>query len=64
VTVVFERPSLKLVHKWQLAVHHEWAHIITMPHVTREMIDEFANDLAQEGGEIPNSNPKIPRKIQ
>lgn len=46
VTVVFERPSLNLIRKWQLAAHNEWAHIITMPHVTREMIDRFTADLA------------------
>jgi histidine decarboxylase len=50
VTVVFERPSLPLVHQWQLAVHHEWAHIITMPHVTRAMIDRLAADVAADKG--------------
>jgi histidine decarboxylase len=48
VTVVFERPSAALVRKWQLAVQDEWAHIISMPHVTRDMIDRFAADVAAD----------------
>ena len=50
VTVVFERPSPKLIHQWQLAAHQDIAHIITMPHVTRATIDRFAADLAADGG--------------
>ena len=47
VTVVFARPLAPIIHKWQLAVHHEVAHIITMPHVTRAMIDQLIDDVAQ-----------------
>ena len=48
VTVVFDRPSLGIVQKWQLAVQHGAAHIITMPHVTRDQIDRFVADLAAD----------------
>ena len=48
VTVVFARPLPPIIHKWQLAVHHEVAHIITMPHVTRAMIDQLIDDIAQD----------------
>jgi histidine decarboxylase len=48
VTVVFDRPSPAIVHKWQLAVQHGVAHIITMPHVTRDQLDRFVADLAHD----------------
>lgn len=48
VTVVFDRPSPTIVHKWQLAVQHGVAHIITMPHVTCEQLDRFIADLAHD----------------
>ena len=46
VTVVFPRPPLPVLTKWQLAVFHEIGHVITMPHVTREHIDELIDDIA------------------
>ncbi len=50
-TVVFPRPSDRLVNRWQLAVHRDIAHIIAMPHVDTGMIDafmlSFEQDLAQ-----------------
>ena len=48
VTVVLPRPSMAFTGKWQLAVHHNSAHIITMPHVTRALIDRLIADLATE----------------
>ena len=45
-TVVFPRPSPKVFEKWQIAPEGREAHIITMPHVTREMVDEFVEDCA------------------
>lgn len=44
VTVVIPRPSDEVLHKWQLAPQANIAHIITMQHVTREMIDEIVSD--------------------
>ncbi len=48
ITVVFPRPSESLRHRWQLAVHNEIAHLLTMPHVTEQTIDEFVAELAGE----------------
>ncbi|MBN1909243.1 MAG: histidine decarboxylase [Pirellulales bacterium] len=47
VTVVFDRPTPETVSKWQLAVQHKLAHVMVMPHVTRERIDRFIEDVAQ-----------------
>ena len=44
VTVVFPKPPREVFRKWQIAPEGTEAHIITMPHVTREMIDELVND--------------------
>jgi histidine decarboxylase len=46
VTVVFPRPGAEVLARWQMAPHHDIAHIITMPHVTAEMIDAVVDDVA------------------
>lgn len=46
VTVVFPRPSAEVIGKWQMAPEKQEAHIITMPHVTRQMIEELVQDCA------------------
>jgi histidine decarboxylase len=48
--VVFERPSEALIRKWSLAAHHDIAHVITMPHVTREQVDRLAEEIRKERG--------------
>lgn len=48
ITVVFPRPKEEICKKWMLAVQDEIAHIICMPHVTREIIDEVIKDLKNE----------------
>ena len=45
ITVVFPRPPEVVFEKWQIAVQEDIAHIITMQHVTREMIDEMVADI-------------------
>ncbi|MFO0808848.1 MAG: histidine decarboxylase [Gemmataceae bacterium] len=52
-TVVFNRPSEAIVSKWQLAVKGDIAHLITMPHVTRDHIDRLIADLTAGGGTRP-----------
>lgn len=47
ITVVFPRPADSVLAKWQIAVHRDRAHIITMQTVRREQIDEFVEDLAE-----------------
>ena len=44
VTVVLPRPSDYVVNKWQMAPYEDVAHILTMPHVTREKIDAAIAD--------------------
>jgi histidine decarboxylase len=46
VTVVFPRPAAAVAEKWQIAVSNDIGHIITMPHVTRQLVDEFVGDIA------------------
>ncbi len=48
ITVAFDRPGMDVVSRWQLAVCGETAHLITMPHVTREQIDRFVADLVRQ----------------
>ena len=45
-TVVFPKPPPRVFAKWQIAPEGHEAHIITMPHVTREMIDELVEDCS------------------
>ena len=51
-TVVFPRPSPYVLFQWQLAPLGEIAHLITMPHVTREMIDQVVADCLLEWPEV------------
>ena len=63
VTVVFPKPAPEVFRKWQIAPEGREAHIITMPHVTRSMIDQLIDDCAapqplesSAGGETPWPN--------
>ena len=44
VTVVFPRPHQDVVSKWQLAPYRDIAHLITMPHVTRQLVDQLVDE--------------------
>lgn len=44
-TVLIKQPSKEICSKWQLAKEGEFAHIIVMPHVTKEMIDRLIEHL-------------------
>ena len=46
VTVVFPRPATPVLEKWQIAVFRDIGHMITMPHVTRDLVDELVRDIA------------------
>lgn len=48
LTVVFPQPALQLCLKWQIATENGQSHIICMPGITREKIDEFVLDLVAE----------------
>jgi histidine decarboxylase len=45
-TVVFPTPDASIKLKWQLASEDGMSHIICMPNVTKEQIDEFITDMA------------------
>ena len=51
-TVVFPRPSPYVLFQWQLAPLGDIAHLITMPHVTREMIDQVIADCLIQWPEV------------
>lgn len=44
-TVVFAKPSLQLIKRWQLAVLDDWAHIIVMQNIDKQKIDSFLDEL-------------------
>jgi histidine decarboxylase len=46
ITVVFPRPPEAVLDKWQIAVHGDRAHIITLQSITREQIDQLVADIA------------------
>ena len=45
ITIVFPRPEESVCKKWKLAVQDDMAHVICMPHVTTETIDELLRDM-------------------
>jgi len=47
ITVVFPRPPDVVMRKWIVAPKKDIGHIITLPHVTEEVIDAFAFDFAE-----------------
>jgi histidine decarboxylase len=46
VTVVIPRPSEAIIQKWQLATEGDISHVVCMPHVTKEKLDEFIRDYS------------------
>ncbi|WP_051469896.1 histidine decarboxylase [Fischerella sp. PCC 9605] len=44
-TVVFKKPPIQLVKKWQLATQGDWAHMVVMQNINRHKIDTFITDL-------------------
>ncbi|MBN3871312.1 histidine decarboxylase [Nostoc sp. JL33] len=53
--VVFQKPSQRLIKKWQLAIFENWAHIIVMQNIDREKINTFLNELLLEEGLLNNA---------
>jgi histidine decarboxylase len=45
LTVVFPKPPLKIGNKWQLASEGAISHLICMPGVSKEQLDEFIIDM-------------------
>ena len=50
LTVVFKQPPGEVRDKWQLASAGGYSHLICMPHVGREQIDELVGDIRNAGG--------------
>ena len=50
LTVVFPQPPRAVCDKWQLATAGGNSHIICMPHVRREQVDELLADIERAGG--------------
>lgn len=48
LTVVFDQPSAELTRKWQLLADDGTAHVVCMPHITKDQIDRFVEDMAKE----------------
>ena len=48
ITVSFRRPSEKIVKKWELAAQKDIAHVICLPHETKEQLHRFMEDLKKE----------------
>jgi histidine decarboxylase len=46
ITVVFPRQAENVLKRWQIALQHDIAHIITMPHVTQRHIDQLLSDIS------------------
>lgn len=45
ITVVIPRPRDEVVRKWQLASEGGISHVVVMPHVTREKLEDFVAEL-------------------
>lgn len=48
ITVVFPRIAHNALLHWQIAVHKDYAHLITMPHVERRHIDKILYDILED----------------
>jgi histidine decarboxylase len=46
ITVVFPRPPADVMRKWIIAPRKGVGHIITLPHVTEDIIEEFTENFA------------------
>ena len=59
-TVVFDRPSPEVFDRWQIAPEGDVAHIITMPHVDFETIDQLVDDCSSPRLEPPQEHDLPP----
>ena len=51
LTVIFPQPSRQVCSKWQLASADGISHVVCMPHVTRQQVDELLQDILASGVE-------------
>ncbi len=53
VIVVFPRPAASILDKWILASSGDISHLIALPGVSRDTLDEFIDDMQRETGTTP-----------
>jgi histidine decarboxylase len=52
ITVVFPKGAETVMSKWQIALQGEIGHILVMPHVTKQQIDQLLSDMVEAKEEI------------
>lgn len=52
ITVVFPKTSKKVKEKWQLATEDQISHIICMPNVSKQNIDDFVEDVKNSQNDV------------
>ena len=57
VTVVFPNPGADVISRWQMAPSGNVAHLITMPHITADVVDRVTTDVAASLSKTPNALP-------
>lgn len=58
-TVVFERPKEEaFVRKWQLACEGEIAHVVVMPNITLDKLEEFVQDYVNSRARLAIAGAK------
>ncbi len=60
LTVVFPRQAEETLKRWQIAVHDDIAHIITMPHVEKWQIDALLQEMLDETNHHRRPQPGRP----
>ena len=45
--VVFDKGKPEIIKKWQLATEGRYSHLIIMPQVTKEIVDQFIKEYCQ-----------------
>lgn len=55
ITIVLSKPPKSIIRKWHLAVNGEDAHIIIMPNVTFDIINEFVADMRENTACSPHT---------
>ncbi len=59
-TVVIKAPSRALIERWSLATADGWSHIVCVPGVTTEVIDQFVDDLTGRSTDL--ATVPLPRR--
>ncbi len=52
LTVIFPQPAGAVCNKWQLATANGISHVVCMPHVTRQQVDELLQDILASAVEV------------